>query len=386
MVRTIHPPASSDKQKEAQDKLARAIAAIVGLPTHTTRHSQLFLDRIQKYQRLSVLHRFKRWIPGTRDFKRRRQQAFLTATSNRAVLFGGLKSLTVEQKKSLFRKFLKVQHRLVPLELIEGDVHAHFKGVTGIFGASILLGAAPLAVWHWHHFNLYRPMAFLTYFALVTVVMNIATASIRLVTSLTMSPVALKFLTFAILFSWPGMIFVVAERTLAYLSRPASTTNSSLQYGILGAIYAVTLLWGMIFVGVAVIVGALQILSSRKYRLHPEAVVADRLFRVLFELDQNKSRDLGSHEVKNSLIDLIESTAVAIETGMVKGSRTADPLTSVWFSNRMGQIAASVRDLKKWVLTPKEDTRPIFKEDLQRYLSKLLKAVGMRCHSSRTPL
>jgi hypothetical protein len=91
--------------------------------------------------------------------------------------------------------------------------------------------------------------------------------------------------------------------------------------------------------------------------MHPEAVVADRLFRALFELDQNKSRDLGNHELKNRMIDLIESAAVAIETGMVKGSRTADPLTSVWFSLRMSQIAASVRDLKKWVLTPKEDTR-----------------------------
>src|SRR6478735_1339576 len=107
MAQTKHEYASSSKRKEAEDQLARTIASIVGVPIHIARRSRLFLDRIEKYQKLSLGYRLKRLIPGTHDFKRNRQRTFITETSMRAILFAGLKSLTDDQKNSILRKFVK---------------------------------------------------------------------------------------------------------------------------------------------------------------------------------------------------------------------------------------------------------------------------------------
>ena len=360
--------ASSTKQKEAEDKLAGTIASIVGVPRHTVRQSELYLDRVQKYRPISFKYRLKRLIPGTHDFKRRRQKGFLRQASNRAILFASLKSLTPEQKNSLFRKFLKAQHRLVAVELLENKVRENLKIVTSVLGAFILFAITPLSVWHWYHFNLFKPVAFVIYFALVTIVMQLGTMSVSIIPNLNVTPATSKLLAVSLLIIWPGTIFILSHKILDLLSRAHSEVHPSLHYGIIGAIYGLTMIWSLVIIAVALVAVALQTLSSRKYRLHPEAVVTDRMFRALFELDQNKSRDLSSHEVKSRMMDLIETTAVAIEVGMVTGCRMGDQATTIWFADRMARIAGAVRDLKKWVLTPKPDTR----FHLQRKLADLL--------------
>src|SRR5258708_9902407 len=59
------------------------------------------------------------------------------------------------------------------------------------------------------------------------------------------------------------------------------------------------------------------------------------------------------------VLNSLEEAATYAETYIPSRLRSKDAATDAWFKNSMGQVAASIRDKKKWVLTPKQDTYDI---------------------------
>lgn len=59
-------------------------------------------------------------------------------------------------------------------------------------------------------------------------------------------------------------------------------------------------------------------------------------------------------------LTFLEEAAKYAETYIPFRLRSKDANTDAWFKNSMSQVAASIRDKKKWILTPKQDTYNIF--------------------------
>jgi hypothetical protein len=114
--------------------------------------------------------------------------------------------------------------------------------------------------------------------------------------------------------------------------------------------------------------------------LHPDAVVADELLRILETMEKSPAewRQLrGRSRVLRSL----ELAARCLERNLPYRLRGQDAETDLWLREKAARQAAAVRGLKRWVLVPKPDTREHF---LQRISQDLVRTTvgdwdGLEC-------
>jgi hypothetical protein len=98
-------------------------------------------------------------------------------------------------------------------------------------------------------------------------------------------------------------------------------------------------------------------------RAHPDAFVAHQLILALLVLEdgQGDVRD----RTKLILLGLLDSAARSMQDVPPSMYRSSDLAMDVWLTDSARQWAAALSDLKKWVITPKHDTR----EHLTRHLA-----------------
>jgi hypothetical protein len=110
-----------------------------------------------------------------------------------------------------------------------------------------------------------------------------------------------------------------------------------------------------------------NVLSVRRKRLWPNAVVAELLLEVLQKTEKQK-REWKSIEFKREIIRKLEEIADCIERHFPWRLRSGNPGTDFWQRQTAEQISAGVRNLMRWVYTPKEDTRQEFIKRVSSYL------------------
>lgn len=115
----------------------------------------------------------------------------------------------------------------------------------------------------------------------------------------------------------------------------------------------IVLFAGMVFLAFYELV--CMLFERRFCRLHPESVLTIALLEALDWIDNHPSRwRIGC---KSDAIEILEDAAFALEYGMPYCVNRSDKTTAHWFRSRMREFAEQLRELKKWILTPKPDTR-----------------------------
>jgi hypothetical protein len=109
------------------------------------------------------------------------------------------------------------------------------------------------------------------------------------------------------------------------------------------------------------------LLRRRRQAICPDAVVSNEFLQMHTVLRSDRNwRDLSK---RRGLLRNLEAAAASIEVGLPRRLRSGDPASDLWLQQRATGMAASLRELKRWVATPREDTREIL---LQRIRADLL--------------
>ncbi|HEX5869862.1 MAG TPA: hypothetical protein VFY65_05595 [Longimicrobium sp.] len=101
--------------------------------------------------------------------------------------------------------------------------------------------------------------------------------------------------------------------------------------------------------------------------LHPDAVVADELLRIL-ETVEKSAAEWGQLRGRNRVLRSLELAARCLERNLPYRLRGQDADTDRWLREKAAGQAAALRGLKRWVLVPKPDTREHFIERVSQDL------------------
>jgi hypothetical protein len=112
--------------------------------------------------------------------------------------------------------------------------------------------------------------------------------------------------------------------------------------------------------------------NRRKYKECPDALLVDRLIKLLFIADQ-RPKWWTSLDAKREMLSTLEEAAICFERFIPRRLRTGDFSSDTWVKETSAQIAAALRSLKKWIVTPKTDTNERF---VARIASTLQNSVG----------
>lgn len=88
----------------------------------------------------------------------------------------------------------------------------------------------------------------------------------------------------------------------------------------------------------------------------PDFVIIDRLIRILSLVEKNPQR-WGELQFKKELAFRLETIANCLAHHLPRQLKTEDALTDSWLADVALKSAVAIRGLKKWVITPKQDTR-----------------------------
>ena len=130
-----------------------------------------------------------------------------------------------------------------------------------------------------------------------------------------------------------------------------------------------------LLLGSSIFMLTMSLLSIRHMRLemaNPDAVVVDCLLEILSVL-QAKPPRWGELSVKRDLIAELEAAASTVEVDLPTQLQTGNAADDKWFENMTSQSAAALRNLKRWVLMPKLDTRDRFTEQVCSILVSALR-------------
>ena len=112
-------------------------------------------------------------------------------------------------------------------------------------------------------------------------------------------------------------------------------------------------------------------LIMRRKRMWPNAVVADLFLDVLWKTEKHP-QEWKEVEFKREVIRKLEEIAHCIEDDLPFRLRTGNAGADFWQKQTAEQIGAGVRNLMRWVYTPKEDTRQQFINRTSNYLVLVL--------------
>jgi len=181
-----------------------------------------------------------------------------------------------------------------------------------------------------------------------------------------------------VLRGWPLLLAAVAAwptyRFLFEGTEPGFIT-SAVAAGFCGAFgtFLAALFW---IVPLAVGRYAVQRHVSSHY---PQMLVVDRLLHLMSHLEEKEPLREPVH--KRVITNYLEEVAVSFETDIPAYLRSGDSATNTWLKQTCCCIAATLRDFKKWVLLPREDTTEL----LQRRIAAMLihAALGQWDHIER---
>jgi hypothetical protein len=112
-------------------------------------------------------------------------------------------------------------------------------------------------------------------------------------------------------------------------------------------------------------------LFERQIRIsYPDAVLVHILLNILSIVERQPRRwaELG---FRRQLIPMLEDAAICIQHGFRRQCQSGDDTVDRWVQDITERQAAGLRELKKWVLTPKSDTRNQFIARIGASLSQI---------------
>jgi len=93
------------------------------------------------------------------------------------------------------------------------------------------------------------------------------------------------------------------------------------------------------------------------YSLYPLDILIDTLLSILYA---SENIDNNLVEYKRGQLKRLEKAAKCIENYLPRRLQCGDIVTESWLRGTAKQLAAALREKKKWIITPKEDTHDFF--------------------------
>lgn len=125
-----------------------------------------------------------------------------------------------------------------------------------------------------------------------------------------------------------------------------------------------------------VVLGTVLALISRPFSADfkiPDSTAVVSLSEALILCMKNTTWTLLGEDKRNAIAQL-ERAASALERGFPAILKPLDLMTEVWLREQCVYLASSVRELKRWLITPKPETRQALRETLSLFVSE--SAVG----------
>jgi hypothetical protein len=155
---------------------------------------------------------------------------------------------------------------------------------------------------------------------------------------------------------WLGFVVSLYVFFLYRFLKPASASPPS--FPVLIIIEGIV---GFLAYSAAVGVASLAILRIRNAQkrrinsLYPDAMLIHGLQNIAYLL-RTRPTTWNELKFKCELMTELESIASCVQNNLPRRLKSGDALTDVWIRERSMQIAAAIRSLKQWIVTPKLDT------------------------------
>jgi hypothetical protein len=151
---------------------------------------------------------------------------------------------------------------------------------------------------------------------------------------------------------WAGIVSI-GYVVLAYRIVTAERTDPPgvLVYVAVSGIIGLICLIGLVGAGAVVATQLEYALRRGRSSLYPDAVLVTGLAAIL-SMVERESAKWTNLDFKRQLMSEIEVVAVCIERDLPHRLRTGDVTTDAWVRERVRQMAAALRGLKKWISTP----------------------------------
>lgn len=97
-------------------------------------------------------------------------------------------------------------------------------------------------------------------------------------------------------------------------------------------------------------------------RYYAGATIVVSLLKIASEIEHATARQWGQSSFSRKLMASLEEIAICLERDWWRGLAASDMKTNEWSRNAASEMAVSIRNLKKWLLTPKPDTITNFRD------------------------
>jgi hypothetical protein len=125
---------------------------------------------------------------------------------------------------------------------------------------------------------------------------------------------------------------------------------------VISAVLANGISAGYLFLAFLLILGLSTLYEWRTNKFYPDSVVVTELLDVLHQVETHPER-WGKLDFRRARMRQLENVADRLERELPHRLRSGDPLTDEWMNKATRRMAAALRAKKKWLLTPKPDTR-----------------------------
>jgi hypothetical protein len=300
------------------------------------------------------LHDILASIPGTRQFHRRIKKLVIKDARESLEKFISLQALDENTKQNLQRRIRRYENRLAVVEV-------------GFLQRSLsMLWVAIVSVWL--ILAVLGPYLTISWFKLRPSALDVVNSSVW------------GFVLSMFLMGVPLWIFKRIDEFLSENTQPAFfflwMAVPVIVFGVVLQVFVsshivlpiriydflmITLMTAFAFMCVLPVLFALFVIVAFAWTryvscCYPDYIITDRLIRIISLIETSPQR-WGELDFKKELVFRLESIAGRLVRDLPKQLRCEDPVTDAWLAELTIRSAAAMRGLKKWVITPKPDTR-----------------------------
>lgn len=328
---------------------------IVGQTDSPELHENARVTRIKKLK--AEIQDIFAAIPGTRQFRRRVQKSVVKEAREGLQWFTSLQALDINVKQALHNRIRHYENRLAVVE--EGYFEFAANMLTATFGmvGLALLILSPYVAESWFKLGthsgdwlkLFNGSVFGVLFS-----MFIIAFPQRLFRRMEekFSP-GTKIALFPI---WTIILLLIYWIALKLIVSKPSIFLDDIYIFLLGSVLAAIVFTGLILAILLLFMIIVIAWINYVFYRYPDYVITDRLIRILSLIERNPQR-WGELQFKKELVLRLERIASHIAHDLPRQLRNEDAITDIWFADLAIKSAAAMRSLKKWVITPKPDTR-----------------------------
>jgi hypothetical protein len=315
--------------------------------------SSLFKNIKEKAKELSEPYVSK--IPGTRIFHINCQKRIVKRVRMRLRLFRKLRILDAQKKRHLTRR-IRFAEKQLSVEIVSGEIAVEVvSSLAGLVSFLWLFIGSTITIAFWSKLS----YSLNTWGIVWATSLPMAMVLRRILMIPAMIESRRSYLTIPIWVksSW----FYIVISLCAMFFQQIVTIDFSLQDDtfLLSFVIALFSILGYVFLYFVIFALGDLILYWHQRKRYSDLKIIDNLLLIMVNVENNPTK-WTRPDFRKNLLQELEETARFFENDLFYRLQSGSVITDSWTRDRMSSIAAAVRELQKWMITPKLDTREYF--------------------------